>query len=386
MTQKISLQKNQFLLNPDVIFLNHGSFGATPLPVFENYQAWQRKLEFQPVEFLGRMLPSYLKESRTQLGKFLNTEPSNLVYIPNSTHGINIIARSLLLHPGDEVLTTDHEYGAMDRTWKFLSKKSGFSYVTANLQMPLSTSETFITNLFDKVTSKTKVIFLSHITSPTSLIFPVAKVCEKARSMGIISIIDGAHAPGQIPLDLSDLGTDYYVGNLHKWLCAPKGAAFLYARPEMQKMLEPLVVSWGWESDCPGESTFLDYYEWTGTQDVSPYLAVPAAINFQKTNNWQGVQIGCHQLAQDILGKISSRFGEPPLSTSDTWFAQMVGIPLPARIDPLILKTELYDRYRIEVPVHKWNGRTILRVSVQAYNTWAELEFLYESLVKIITD
>jgi isopenicillin-N epimerase len=351
--------------------------------VFENYQQWQRRIEFQPVEFLGRMLSSYLKESRMKLAQYLNTSCSNLVYIPNATHGINIIAHSLHLEPGDEVLTTDHEYGAMDRTWKYLSQKSGYCYSCVSLAIPISTNESLIDTLFSHVTSKTKVIFLSHITSPTALIFPIGEICKKARLLGIITVIDGAHAPGQIPVDLTKINPDFYVGNLHKWLCTPKGSAFLFASPGMQAVLEPLIVSWGWESDTPGESRFVDYFEWTGTQDFSSYLAVPAAIAFQNSNDWVSIQKSCHYLAKSFSEIFSSKFNVNSLFISDEWFAQMVGIILPDKPDPLIIKNTLYEKYRIEVPVYSWNNLTILRVSVQTYNSWSDLEHLYDALVTI---
>jgi isopenicillin-N epimerase len=223
--------KKLFLLDPEVIFLNHGSFGATPAPVFEAYQRWQRELEKQPVEFLDRRAPGLLEEARSRLSSFLGTETDNLVFTCNATTGVNIVAHSLNLKPGDEVLATDHEYGAMDRTWGFLSEKYGFKYINYKLPFPLTDPESLVDAFWQGVTSQTRVIFLSHITSPTGIILPVAALCARARQAGIISIVDGAHAPGQIPLNLEQTGADFYTGNLHKWLCAPKGSAFIYARP-----------------------------------------------------------------------------------------------------------------------------------------------------------
>jgi len=210
--------KNQFLLNPEIHFLNHGSFGATPKPVFRVYQRWQRELERQPVEFLGRRAATLMADARLALGKYLGTHADNLVYTQNVTIALNIVARSLDLDSNDEVLTSNHEYGALDRTWRFLSKERGFKYIRQNISLPLSTPQRFIDDLWQGVNSRTRIIFLSHITSPTAILFPVAEVIRRARSQNILTIIDGAHAPGQIHLDLDSLGADFYGGNLHKWI------------------------------------------------------------------------------------------------------------------------------------------------------------------------
>ena len=362
-----------FLLDPTVIYLNHGSFGATPKPVFDIYQTWQRELENQPVEFLSRRASELLYQSRLELANYLHTIPDRLVYIPNTTVGINIIARSLTLSFGDEVLTTDHEYGAMERTWRFLSKESGSSFRQVKLDVPLKDTDSLVSDFWKKVTPATKVIFLSHITSQTSCILPVRVICEKARSSGIITVIDGAHAPGQLDLFLDDLGADFYVGNLHKWLCAPKGSAFLYARDEVQELIKPLIVSWGWESDNPGISRFNDYLEWTGTRDISAYLTVPAAIRFQIDNNWSLQQLRCHDLACNCLHKLNELTKLTSIYTQSSQFAQMVSIRLPdCNVDEF--KSTLYDKYRIEVPIFNWNSHPFIRVSFQAYNDEMDLD------------
>src|SRR5947207_11322178 len=217
-----------FLLRPDAAFLNHGSFGACPKPVFETYQAWQREIEAQPVDFLARRINGLLAEARTRLGEFLGVSGDNLVFVPNVTHAINIVARSLDLQPGDEVLSTDHEYGASDRTWRFNCGLRGARFVRTPIPLPLPSDMEILEELWRGVTERTKVIFLSHITSPTAVVFPVAEVCKRARDAGILTVIDGAHAPGQVDLSLDALGADFYSGNCHKWLCSPKGAGFLY--------------------------------------------------------------------------------------------------------------------------------------------------------------
>jgi isopenicillin-N epimerase len=381
MANYITDLQQQFLLNPEIIFLNHGSFGATPRPVFESYQRWQRELETQPVEFLGRRAPDLLQNSRLFLAKYLQVDSNDLAYIPNATTGINIVARSLQLHEGDEVLASDHEYGAVDRTWTFLSKKNGFKYINQPVHTPVSTAETLIGDLWQGVTPRTRVICISHITSPTALIFPVAEICRKARQAGILTVIDGAHAPGQIGLSLADTGADFYAGNLHKWLCAPKGSAFLYASPAVQSHIEPLTVSWGWQSQNPGPSTFVDYIEHTGTRDISAYLAVPDAIHFLEQNNWAEVRYRCHLLVSEAYHGITSMTGLPPLSPdSPEWFAQMASLPLPAHLDARQIQTELRQKFNIEIPMICWNGMNLIRLSVQGYNSHTDIEALISAL------
>lgn len=370
--------RDQFLLNPDVVFLNHGSFGACPKPVFERYQAWQLELERQPVEFLGRRFDSVMAEARQHLGAYLNAPADDLLYVTNATLGLNVVARSLqlTLQPGDEILTTNHEYGALNRTWEFISKYTGAKYINHPMPMPMTTAEAFVEAFWQGVTPRTKIIFLSHITSPTALIFPVKEICRRAREQGIMTIIDGAHVPGQIPLDLTDLGADVYSGNLHKWLCAPKGAAFLHVRPEHQHWVEPLVISHGWLDD----GTFISRNEWQGTRDVAAFLAVPDAIAFQQAHHWDGVRVVCHQMASDAYQRVLAITEQEPLSPdSPEWFAQMVALPLPP-CDTAALKIRLYDEFRLEAPTFEHNGRYIIRVSFQGYNTAHDLDVLEHAI------
>lgn len=375
--------RKHFLLDPSVTFLNHGSFGATPKPVFYEYQYWQRELETQPVEFLGRRFTSLMAQSRAALGEYLGTHADNLVYTQNVTVSLNIVARSLALSAGDEVLTSDHEYGALDRTWRFLSKEHGFTYI--NQPVSLESKQAFIDSFWSAVTPQTRVIFLSHITSPTALIFPIEEIIKRARAAGIITIIDGAHVPGQLALHLDSLGADFYGGNLHKWLCAPKGAGFLFARPEMQHLLKPLVTSWGYESETPSRSTFVDHHEWWGTRDVSAFLSVPAAIKFQAKHKWDEVRAACHELAQDAQTRICDLTGLAPLhAQSDNWFAQMTCAPLPADTDIVALKARLYDEYKVEIPLVKWNSHKLIRVSIQGYNTKKDVDRLLLVLSKLL--
>ncbi len=385
-TYHAPLPKDLFLLDPDVVFLNHGSFGATPRPVFEKYQQWQRELELQPVEFLGVRLTDLMHAARASLAAYVHTAPDNLVFVSNATTGCNIVARGLALQAGDEILTTDHEYGAMDRMWRFLSKKTGAVYKRQPVPLPVTTHADFVETVWAGVTPRTRVLFLSHITSPTAPTFPVKELCQRARAAGIINIVDGAHAVGQLPLDLDDIGADFYTSNAHKWLCAPKGAAFLYARPEMQHLVEPLVVSWGYEAEKPSASRFIDEQEWTGTRDPSAWLTVPDAIRFVERHNWEQVRADCHTLARYARERITALTGLPPISPDSTdWYMQMVTLRLPP-CDQLEWKRRLLEEFHIEVPLIVWQEQKFIRVSIQAYNTQADLEQLAEALRVLLAD
>jgi isopenicillin-N epimerase len=343
-------------------------------------------LENQPVEFLGRRITGLLAESRAVLDAYLGTHADNLLYTQNVTISLNIVARSLKLGAGDEVLASDHEYGAMDRTWHFLSKEHGFTYL--NQPVKLTSHADFVESFWRGVTPRTKVIFLSHITSPTAIIFPVEEIIRRARAAGIITIVDGAHVPGQLRLNLDSLGADFYGGNLHKWLCAPKGAGFLYARPEMQKLIKPLVISWGYEPEMPGVSPFIDQNEWIGTRDMAAFLSVPAAIQFQREQAWDEVRSACHELACYAQDEICNLTGITPLHASrrsETWFAQMAAAPLPADTDITALKIRLYDEYKIEVPLISWNNHKLIRVSVQGYNTKKDIHRLLHALSTLLS-
>jgi isopenicillin-N epimerase len=251
--------------------------------------------------------------------------------------------------------------------------------------MPLPTADEFVANLWENVTPQTRVIFISQITSPTAIIFPVAEICARARSEGIMTVIDGAHVAGQIPLSLDTLGADFWSGNLHKWLMSPKGSGFLYARPELQHLLKPLVVSWGYEAEIPGQSQFVDYHEWMGTRDPAAFLAVPDAIQFQKEHNWDHVREECFNLATYAQEIICDLTGMPQLHQSGAQtFCQVIAMTLPVNTDVIALKTRLYDEYHIEVPVHVWNGNKMIRVSVQGYNSKSDIDTLYEALKALL--
>jgi isopenicillin-N epimerase len=372
--------RDQFLLDPDVVFLNHGSFGATPRSVFEKYQAFQLELEREPVEFLGRRFNDLMRAAREPLAAYLNAAPDEIVYVPNATTGLNVVARSLDLKPGDEILSTNHEYGALDRTWRFLCGKTGATYINHTLPDPLESREQVVESLWSRVTDRTRVIFLSHITSPTALLFPVEEICARARSAGILTMIDGAHAPGQIPLDLKLIDADFYSGNCHKWMCAPKGSAFLYARKDKQSLVEPLIVSWGYESEMPSDSKFIDQHEWLGTRDYAPYLATPAAIEFMAQYDWSSVQHDCRLLAREAQRRITDFSGGDPLTTkaypNDL---QMLTAPLPP-CDPVVTQRRLFAEHHIEIPFIAWGNRQWIRVSIQAYNSPDDVDRLIGAL------
>jgi isopenicillin-N epimerase len=379
--------KSYFLLDPDIHFLNHGSFGACPAPVFETYQAWQRRLEQQPVLFLGREYEKYDRQARLALASFLCANGDDLVYVPNVTHGVNIVARSLALGPGDEILASDHEYGACNYTWELVCRKNGATYIQQPLPFPVGSEEEMVEMLWQGVTPRTRVIYLSHITAPTALRLPIEAICQRARRAGILTVIDGAHAAGQIPLDMQAIGADFYLGNCHKWMLSPKGAGFLFARPEVQHCIEPLVVSWGYhatpQKTCG--SQFLDYLTWSGTQDPAARLSVPAAIQFMQENNWEQVQSGCKSLLRTALERIAELVDQPPLYPLDSaLYRQMAAASLPADTDIAVLKTRLYDELRVEVPMTEWNGRKFVRISVQGYNTQEDMDALVGGLKMLL--
>jgi isopenicillin-N epimerase len=372
-----------FLLHDDIVFLNHGSFGACPRPVFETYQAWQRELERDPVDFIARRTHDLMAASRTDLAAYLGTTADQLVFVPNATYGINVVARSLQLEPGDEILTTNHEYGAVNNTWHFNFDGRGVKYVNHPIELPVTTPEAFVDRLWEGVTPRTKVITFSHITSPTALIFPAELICQRARAEGILTVIDGAHAPGQIDLHLDAMGADYYTGNCHKWLTAPKGSAFLYAAQGHEDTLEPLVVSHGWTNPRTG-SKFQDNFTWTGTMDPSAYISVGEAVRFHTEHNWPAVRAACHALASQTRDRINELTGlEPVCPDSTTWYAQMFTARLPQNRWETI-RDHLWTEFRIEVPVFTWHDEALIRVSVQAYNTPQDMERLLGAIEKYL--
>jgi isopenicillin-N epimerase len=290
---------SHFLLDPDVTFLNHGSYGACPRPVFEAYQRWQLKMERQPVAFFDptRGITDWMRAARVAMAGQLGALADNVVGTTNATMGLNIVAQSLDLRPGDEILTTDHEYAALEKTWAYVARRTGAKIVAVRVPLPLTAEDQFTSAVVDGMTDRTRVLFLSHITSATALVFPIEKSVAAAKARGIWTVIDGAHTPGHIPLDLTALNADFYAGNCHKWMMAPKGSAFLYVQPQLQHLINPLVISHGWtdaanlpDSKGPfGNSGFIDGLEVQGTRDPTGWLTVPDAIAFTQEHHWQQV-------------------------------------------------------------------------------------------------
>ena len=374
--------RNQFLLDPDLVFLNHGSFGACPREVLQVQHHWQLEMERNPVEFLGRRSAELLFQARTALGHALGGRPDELVFVPNSTTGVNVVARSFPLQPGDEILTTDMEYGACDAAWQRVCAQTGATYRRIKVPLPFD-RESVTELLMSAITTGTKLIYFSHIASTTALILPAVEICAAARERGIATFVDGAHAPGQIPVDLSAVNADFYVGNCHKWLCAPKGSAFLHARTEHHEMLDASVVSWGYAEGTGGHSGFDAYLgstlferrmQWQGTRDISAWLTVPAALDFQEKHDWKAVRIRCHELARIALDGLTKRFGTKPIAGDKDW-AQMVAIPVAAQ-DPDLLHRRLYEESRIEIPVTVHGDQVYVRISVQGYNSPQDIEHL----------
>jgi isopenicillin-N epimerase len=381
--------KRLFMLDPGVTFLNHGSFGACPRPVFKAYQAWQRQLENQPIQFFHHDLPGLVKETHRALGAYVNASPDDLALVTNATYGVNIISRSLSLKPGDEILTSDQEYGSCDNAWNFACRKTGATYIHHQVHLPARSMEDVAAEFWQGVTPRTKVIYLSHITSPTALRLPIEEICHRARQNNILTLIDGAHAPGQIPLDMAAIGADFYAGNCHKWMLCPKGAGFLYSRAEVQHLVEPLVVSRAFEpeKEPSGGHPMVDYFTWTGTRDPAAFLSIPAAIAFMEKYHWDEVRQQCHALLRWAISQICDMTGLEPLYPLDSGFYAQMGIaPLPPVKDLPAFGRRLYDDYHIVIPIVRWNERLFARISVQGYNTKADIEVLLKVLSQLLLE
>lgn len=375
--------KNQFLLRDDITFLNFGSFGACPKPVFERYQKFQLELEQEPVQFITMSGPKYLKESRNELGNYINADADDLVYVTNPTYAVNIIAKSFSLKARDEILSTDIEYGACDRTWNYYCKKAGAVFKRQPIRFPIKSKEDFIEQFFKGLTTKTKLIFISHITSTTGLRLPVEEICAVAKQKGILTLIDGAHAPGQVNLNLKTLGADMYTGACHKWMMTPKGCSFLYVKKEFQHLFDPLVISWGYQALFPSHSPFLDYHQMQGTRDFSAFLTVPYAIDFMQKNNWEKVSASCRKLVKENAPQLCMLLNATPIAPlTDDFVVQLYSAQIKTS-EPEKLQRDLYEKYKIEIPVMRQGDKVYLRYSINAFNTQADLDKLFDSIQKI---
>lgn len=369
-----------FLLRKDITFLNYGSFGACVKPVFERYQQYQLELEQEPVLFITGNGPKYLENSRKALGAYINCHHDDLVYLPNPSHAVNLIAKSFPLQAGDEILTTSIEYGACDRAWEYYCKKAGAVYKKQVIRFPLESKEDFVQQFFSGLTDKTKLIFISHLTSSTGLRLPVEEICAIAREKGILSFVDGAHGPGQVTVDLQQMQTDIYTGACHKWMMTPKGSSFLYVRRELQPMFDPLVVSWGYNAAFPSHSQFLDYHQMQGTRDFSAFLTIPDAIEFMQEHNWVSVAASCRELVQQNAAVFCDQLGATALApVNDDFIAQLYSAEIKTK-EPEKLHDHFFETYKIQIPVMRHGDKVYLRYSINAFNGQKDLDTLFYAI------
>ena len=371
----------EFLLDENITFLNHGSFGSCPKPIFREYQEWQKKLEKQPVQFLTKDLYSSLRDSRVALSDFIGCNNEDLLFFENPTTAISNVMYSLDLDHHDEVLMTNHEYGALVRAWNKWNKRNTFFIRQQTIELPIKSEEQFLENFWEGVNEKTRVIFISHITSPTAIIFPIKKIIKRAKENGILTIIDGAHVPGHISLNISELDCDFYTGALHKWLCAPKGSSFLYVKKDHQNWLKPIIYSWGKYGDDPGPTEFLQDFQWQGTRDLSSFLTIPTSIKFYN-NQIKPYQDKCKKMCLDTYKRLMSILNTMPITKGEKWIGQMVSHPLPKDI-PSNLKEILWNEHKIEIPIFNWEGLDLIRCSIQVYNKDEDIDSLIKALESI---
>lgn len=375
--------RSQFYLDPNITFLNFGSFGATPKPVMEQYHQYQLQMEMDPVEFLTNTGLKLMQASKEALAAYVHCNAEDLVFITNPSYGVNMIAKNLQLQPGDEILTTDIEYGACDKAWKYYCDKAGAKYVQQPVKFPIAGKDEFVDNFFKGLSAKTKMVFISHITSSTGLRLPVEEICAKAKEHGLITFVDGAHAPGQLPLNLATLQADMYTGACHKWMMTPKGSSFIYVKKELQQMLDPLIISWGYQALFPSASTFQDYHQLNGTRDFSAFLCVPAALKFMQENNWEDWSVKCRKLVQDNASVLCEILGTEPLApVNDDFTLQMFSAEIKTS-QPEKLHQRLYDAFRIQVPVMRLREKNFIRYSINAFNSQQDLDRLFGVLKEL---
>ena len=373
-----------FLVRKDITFLNFGSFGATPAPIFDAYQKWQRVLEAEPVQYIVFDGPGYLQTSRETLAKYIGVaDKDDLVFVTNPSFAVNMVAKNFPLAAGDEILTTDIEYGACDRTWEYYCVQKGATYVKQKITLPITSKEKFIEEFFAGITPNTKAVFISHITSATALKLPVHEICAIAKQKGLITFVDGAHGPAQTEVDLSKLEADFYTGACHKWMMAPKGCSFLYAHKSVQPICDPLVVSWGYKALKPSHSSFLDYHQMIGTRDFSAFLTVPDCITFMEKYNWAEVSKKCHEMVLSNAQRFFDLLGSTPISPlTSEWIGQMISIPIKTS-DPELLQRTLFTEYQIEVPIMRQGNDVYLRYSINGFNSQSDIDRLYQVIAEL---
>jgi isopenicillin-N epimerase len=372
-------------LDPRVAFLNHGSYGACPRPVLAHQARLRARLERQPVRFFARDLEGLLDGARAALAAFLDADPADLVFVPNATAGVNAVLRSLDLEAGAELLVTDHAYGACRNALDFAAARAGARVVVASVPFPLASAEEVVDAVLDAVTPRTRLALIDHVTSPTGVVFPVARLVSGLAARGVDTLVDGAHAAGMVPVSLRALGAAYYAGNCHKWLCAPKGAGFLHVRRDRQAGVRPLAISHGATARRTDRSRFQLEFDWTGTCDPTAWLSVPAALRFMGglvRGGWPALRERNRTAVLAARRSVCDALGVAP-PAPDEMIGSLASIPLPPRaappppaLDPL--QDALLARWRVEVPVFPWPAppRRWLRLSAQVYTgpgDWARL-------------
>ncbi len=380
----LSNLRSEFMLDSDIHYLNHGSFGACPREVFEDYQNWQRILEKNPIDYYTRQLKGLfgkeasgpLEKARTELAEFVNADSEGMIFTPNVTVALNAIANSIQLQENDEVLTTDHEYGTIVATWARKCKQSNAILRKVEIDLPMPTQAEFVEHFWNEVTPRTKVILISHITSATALVLPVKDICTRARQAGIVTVIDGAHAVGQINLDVRDINADFYTSNCHKWLLTPKGTGFLHVHPNQRETFEPLVISWA-EINQP---SFALRHEMWGTRDMAGFLSIPAALKFREKHNWEIRNSESRALLYEHRIAFASAF-ERELICDESWLAQIASVLLPLETNLADLWRYLWEDHQIEAMITRWRDEPIIRLSHNAYNTRDELDLLLQTIL-----
>lgn len=384
-------------LDPAITFLNHGSFGSCPLAVLNHQNELRLRLEREPITFLVRELEPLLDEVRATLSAFVGADAEDLVLIPNATSGVNTVMRSLDFKPGDELLVTDHEYNACRNVANFVAERTGAQVVAAKVPFPLQSAHEVVAAVLAAVTPRTKLLLIDHVTSQTGMILPVSEIVRRLAEQGIDTLIDGAHAPGMIPLDLQALGAAYYTGNCHKWLCAPKGAAFLHVRRDRQHGIGPLVISHGANSRRTDRSRFQIEFGWMGTSDPTAVLSIPKALEYLASlvnGGWPAIMKRNHELA--LAGReVLCRTLGIPKPCPDELIGTLASLPIPDAAStepsksPLYLdpwQDELMSRHRIEVPIIPWPAppKRLLRISAQLYNSLPQYELLAKGVKELV--
>ena len=383
----------RWALDPEVVFLNHGSFGACPREVLAHQAALRAEMEAEPVRFLSREIDDRLDAARAALADFLGADADDLAFVTNATSGVNAVLRSLPFAAGDELLITDHAYNACRNALDFVARRAGARVVVAAVPFPIGTADAVVEALLARVTARTRLALVDHVSSPTGLVMPIARLVAELGARGVEVLVDGAHAPGMVPLDLATLGATYYAGNCHKWLCAPKGSAFLWVRRDRQPDVRPLTISHGANSPKAGRSRFRVEFDWTGTSDPTAWMTVPTAIaciGAMLAGGWPAVMARNRALALEARRLVGDALGTPP-PCPDDMIGSLASVVLPdgppadigwRRPDPL--QRRLFDGWGIEVPVMSWPAppRRLLRVSAQLYNDRADFTRLADALPK----